>query len=135
MSDPSPQPGDLNLAFAEELYTAYLRDSSSVSEEWRRYFDSFNGSGRRESTSRLAQAHWTPGPTFHPAGLFRPAGNGTVVTVEASHSEQVAGLQDRVDKLVRAHRVRGHIIARIDPLGLPRPSPPKLVNCDRIGPS
>ena len=72
MSDPSPQPGGLNLAFAEELYTAYLRDSSSVSEEWRRYFDSFNGSGRRESTSRLAQAHWTPGPTFHPAGLSVP---------------------------------------------------------------
>ena len=57
------------------------------------------------------------------------------MTVEASHDEQVAGLQDRVDKLVRARHVRGHIIARIDPLGLPRPSPPKLVNCDRIGPS
>lgn len=29
--------------------------------------------------------------------------------------------QDRVDQLVRAFRVRGHMIARIDPLGLPRP--------------
>jgi 2-oxoglutarate dehydrogenase E1 component len=35
-------------------------------------------------------------------------------------------LQDRVDQLVRAHRVRGHMIAKIDPLGLPRPGVPEL---------
>ncbi|MEY2936529.1 MAG: 2-oxoglutarate dehydrogenase component [Pseudomonadota bacterium] len=36
-------------------------------------------------------------------------------------SEAVAALQDRVDQLVRAYRVRGHMIAKVDPLGLPRP--------------
>ncbi len=38
----------------------------------------------------------------------------------------VAVLQDRVDQLVRAWRVRGHMVARIDPLGLPRPEQPEL---------
>ena len=38
----------------------------------------------------------------------------------------MALLQDRVDQLVRAYRVRGHMIAAIDPLGLPRPSQPEL---------
>ncbi len=34
--------------------------------------------------------------------------------------------QDRVDQLVRAFRVRGHLIAKLDPLGLPRPAQPEL---------
>ena len=34
---------------------------------------------------------------------------------------EVAVRQDRVDALIRAYRVRGHMIAKIDPLGLPRP--------------
>ena len=33
----------------------------------------------------------------------------------------MAAMQDRVDQLVRAFRVRGHMIAKVDPLGLPRP--------------
>ncbi len=31
-----------------------------------------------------------------------------------------------MDALVRAYRVRGHMMAKIDPLGLPRPSQPEL---------
>jgi 2-oxoglutarate dehydrogenase E1 component len=38
----------------------------------------------------------------------------------------MALLQDRVDQLVRAYRVRGHLVARIDPLGMPRPHLPEL---------
>jgi 2-oxoglutarate dehydrogenase E1 component len=40
--------------------------------------------------------------------------------------ERVAFLQDRVDQLVRAFRVRGHLMAEIDPLGRPRPGLPEL---------
>jgi len=39
---------------------------------------------------------------------------------------EAALLQDRVDQLVRAHRVRGHMIAKIDPLDIPRPGVPEL---------
>jgi 2-oxoglutarate dehydrogenase E1 component len=44
----------------------------------------------------------------------------------ASGEERVAFLQDRVDQLVRAYRVRGHLMAEIDPLGRPRPGLPEL---------
>ncbi len=40
--------------------------------------------------------------------------------------DRVAFLQDRVDQLVRAYRVRGHLMAEIDPLGRPRPGLPEL---------
>ena len=49
-----------------------------------------------------------------------PAAEGT------AGDERVAFLQDRVDQLVRAFRVRGHLMAEIDPLGRPRPGLPEL---------
>ena len=39
---------------------------------------------------------------------------------------EVANLQDRVDQLIRAYRVRGHMVAHINPLNLPRPHQPEL---------
>src|SRR5262249_22426056 len=42
-----------------------------------------------------------------------------------AQTPEAALLQDRVDQLVRAHRVRGHMNARIDPLGIPRPGIPE----------
>jgi 2-oxoglutarate dehydrogenase E1 component len=39
----------------------------------------------------------------------------------APGASEMAVRQDRVDQLVRAFRVRGHMIAKVDPLGLPRP--------------
>lgn len=111
----------LSLPFAEGLYADYLADPGSVPEQWRRYFDSLkdrSGNGR----ARI-------GPSFEPPGLFRASGNGknghgAAGTVR--RETEVANLQDRVDQLVRAYRVRGHMIAQIDPLGRPRPFPTEL---------
>ncbi|MBV9865540.1 MAG: 2-oxoglutarate dehydrogenase E1 component [Abitibacteriaceae bacterium] len=52
--------------------------------------------------------------------------NGTGAKVDAQEVDKATALQDRVDQLIRAYRVRGHMIARLDPLGLPRPHPPEL---------
>ncbi len=53
-----------------------------------------------------------PSEMLHPPmGSLRPQDRPSDIAVR----------QDRVDQLVRAYRVRGHMIARIDPLGLPRP--------------
>ncbi len=46
-----------------------------------------------------------------PIGSVRPNG------VSMDHAVR----QDRVDQLIRAYRVRGHMIAKIDPLDMPRP--------------
>jgi len=48
------------------------------------------------------------------------------VATGSAGEERVAFLQDRVDQLVRAYRVRGHLMAEIDPLGRPRPGLPEL---------
>ena len=59
------------------------------------------------------------------AGEVMPLPLPPVATGTAGE-ERVAFLQDRVDQLVRAYRVRGHLMAEIDPLGRPRPGLPEL---------
>jgi len=89
-----------SLAYVESLYAEYLGDPSAIPAEWRRYFDA---SGDGSVPPPLATQVLPPPP-------------------EASaNGKGVAELQDRVDQLIRGYRVRGHLAAQIDPLGLPRP--------------
>jgi 2-oxoglutarate dehydrogenase E1 component len=109
-------PNDLNLPFVEHLYSEYLRNPAEVSAEWREFFQQW-GDGERVVT----------GPSFRPFSLFNPpdgawADGGKGAGAEASEFS----LQDRVDQLLRAYRTRGHMMAQLDPLGLPRPVPPEL---------
>ncbi len=80
--------------YVESLYQQYLQNPASLSADWRQYFDSFDESGD-------------------------PSAVGSAATRGA---ESVAQLQDRVDQLIRGFRVRGHLEAKIDPLGIPRPT-------------
>src|SRR5262245_26805013 len=118
MSEAERLPNTINLAFVEGLYLDYLRDPLSVPAGWRTYFDQLSKPGRDNGSPRL-------GPSFRPAGIFNPStvsSNGGVSTREA----EVAALQNRVDELIRNYRVRGHMIAAIDPLKMPRPRIPEL---------
>jgi 2-oxoglutarate dehydrogenase E1 component len=111
-----------NLAFVEDLYEKFLRDASSVSPEWREYFGSVaNGE------LRFPQPHF--GPSFKPRSLFNPQGRQTAAgTAGVSSAFGVVphGIQDRIYMLIRLYRVRGHRIARIDPLGRIPPTPKEL---------
>ncbi|HWC58165.1 MAG TPA: 2-oxoglutarate dehydrogenase E1 component, partial [Verrucomicrobiae bacterium] len=120
-----------NLAFVEELYEKFLRDASSVSPEWREYFGQVaNGE------LRFPQPHF--GPSFKPSSLFNtgaPSAPGSAGVSPARGSSTANaltaagvphGIQDRIYMLIRLYRVRGHRIARIDPLGRIPPTPKEL---------
>jgi len=109
VKSPEALPNSINLPFVEGLYSDYKRDAASVPDDWRAYF------GRLENGDGTAEVKL--GPSFRPASLFHSAD---------SARSGVAGLQDRVDQLIRAYRMRGHMVARIDPLGRARPVPPEL---------
>ncbi len=124
MRQAHPWPNASNLAFVEDLYAEFLRDPASIPAEWSVYFETLeNGGGPRARV----------GPSFRPASIFNPPGAGSrggldlvpgqgrSVPFAPVHASDVAALQDRLDRLVRSYRVRGHMIARIDPLGRPRP--------------
>jgi 2-oxoglutarate dehydrogenase E1 component len=116
-----------NLPFVEELYEKFLRDTCSVSPEWREYFSQVaNGE------LRFPKPHF--GPSFKPFSIFNPpvsaAGRPEVASAKDT-DQQIGGvpsaaLQDRIYLLIRLYRVRGHRIAHVDPLGRIPPTPPEL---------
>ena len=114
------------MAFVEGLWEDYRNDPSSVPEEWRNYFQGFGADG-------AGTPNGSPAPEADPR-YVAPRPDEPVEQAEVRADVKAAieplpaaySLQDRVDKLVRNYRVRGHMIAHMDPLGLPRPSPPEL---------
>src|SRR5581483_6857993 len=118
-SSQSAPPSAANLAFIEALYEDYLRDPSSVAPDWQRYFSDIADAEYRFPKPRF-------GPSFRPASIFNaPAGPAQRAPTRLDDPE-IAALQDRVYMLTRLYRVRGHRIAQVDPLGIPRPMPPEL---------
>ncbi len=96
-------------AYVDSLYEDYQKDPGSLSPEWQQYFRDFSPEpGTAHSNGAIASTPVTPGTV------------GGTASTESPHSQSVAQLQDRVDQLVRGFRVRGHLEAKIDPLGMPR---------------
>jgi 2-oxoglutarate dehydrogenase E1 component len=110
-----------SLDYIDDLYIQYVKDPSSVSETWRRYFEQFLISADASLESELAAtAPTTPDRTNRVAPPVQTNGSPTEKAL------WLAKVQDRVDQLVREYRVRGHLIAQLDPLGLTRPGVPEL---------
>jgi 2-oxoglutarate dehydrogenase E1 component len=110
-----------NAQYVEWLLEEYARDKSSVPDVWQRYFgelsngESTNGEGPNGNGFR---------PTFRPNSLFNPTATSSTSTNRIRvESER---LQDRAHHLVRAYRGRGHLIAKLDPLGFVRAEPSEL---------
>jgi 2-oxoglutarate dehydrogenase E1 component len=117
MKESTDIPSASNLPFIERLYDEFVRDPASVAPEWRQYFENLKN-GDPSAPASL-------GPSFRPPSLFR-ARPGPPSDSESLDEYKIAALQHRVYRLVRHYRVRGHNIAAVDPLGLPRPVPHEL---------
>ena len=119
MTEAPPTLNHLSLAYLEGMYADYLRDPASAPLVWQRYFAGL-------TNGEAAVKPPVPGPSFRPYSVFNPP-VGRRAEGEASHEKpEVAGLQERVDSLIRSYRSRGHIIAEIDPLRQPKLQPPEL---------
>jgi len=100
-----------NLLFAEQVYRAYREDPDSVDAEWREYFDT-------QKMSANGAAAYRSEPSFAPSSLFAGGnGHGGAVGGTAASGGVDIYKQEKVDQIIRAYRVRGHRIAKLDPLG------------------
>jgi 2-oxoglutarate dehydrogenase E1 component len=93
-----------NLAFLESLQEAFDADPASVDPQWIPYLDR----DRRPARRIIAE----------------PAAPAGVSGITAGQAAAQVALQSRVDHLVEAYRLHGHMIADIDPLGRPRSTDP-----------
>jgi len=112
-----------NAAFIAELYARYAEDPGAVAPDWRRFFADLPDDARAVLRD-LRGASWSPtrpGIIANGAAAAPAAALG-VDTLRAAATDSVRALM-----LIRAYRVRGHLEANLDPLGLkPREPHPEL---------
>ncbi|HET6396060.1 MAG TPA: 2-oxoglutarate dehydrogenase E1 component [Pseudoxanthomonas sp.] len=103
-----------NAAYIEDLYEQYLVSPDSVDPKWKAYFDGFKGREAGDVPHSAVIAHV--------AEAARHAANaGTAAPGAGDERERNVG------RLITAYRSRGHLGARLDPLGLSPPmNPPDL---------
>jgi 2-oxoglutarate dehydrogenase E1 component len=105
-----------SLDYIDDLYVQYVRDPTSVSENWRKYFEQFLVVSGGTSKSK---------PSTSKDGNGRSQATNDEATAQALWLSRI---QDRVNNLVREYRVRGHLVANLDPLGFDRPDSPELTS-------
>jgi 2-oxoglutarate dehydrogenase E1 component len=105
-----------NAPYVAELYCRYLEDPRSVDTSWADFFAELRDDGAA-ARADLRGASWTPGrePLIGDGG--REAAKLTVAAGTAN-LRQAAQDSVRALMLIRLFRVRGHLIANFDPLGL-----------------
>ena len=129
-----------NAPFIEELYARFLADPNAVDEEWRTFFGAL-AEQKGDVLAEVRGASWAPNgvrvigavdPETVPAAANRnvkggKAANGAAAPAIAGKTEEEirAAAQDtaRALMLIRAYRIRGHLEADLDPLGLVRQAP------------
>lgn len=102
-----------NIGYAEELWQRYRRDPQAVPPAWQEYFDGLE----------------QPEPVDLRRGrqqLYQGFGPGGKVCAGCGRAEAMSFLQYNVSLLVRNYRVRGHLLAKVNPLDNPSLSLPEL---------
>ncbi|UJR81811.1 2-oxoglutarate dehydrogenase E1 component [Sandaracinus amylolyticus] len=140
----------VNQGLVEELYLKYRENPASVAAEWRKFFDTLEEDPfppRRSSAGTLtapssvgtlltpsavgtitAPAPTTNGGNGQAAAAVQPviaarAASDRRSFIPGPETRTATELQSRVSAMVNAYRVRGHLFADLDPLGLaPKPA-------------
>ncbi len=114
--------GNNSSEFVENLYAEYLSNPSKLPEEWRKFFEGLN-----EQKDKILQN--ANGPSWSPKKRIKIAEPGVVyrennkredLETHPSNLNLIDSAKDsvRANMLVRAYRIRGHLISNLDPLGL-----------------
>lgn len=114
-----------NAAFIADTYARWVADPASVDPSFAELFDALNDEARAVLTDALG-ASWAPRSFAidEPESAIKPKGRDTRLT-GASPEQVRAATKDslRALMMIRTYRVRGHLEARLDPLGLAVPKP------------
>ena len=129
-----------NAPFIEELYARYQGDPSAVDTEWRIFFDAL-AEQKGDVLAEIRGASWAPtgvrvigavDPEFLPSPANRNVKGNGQASGKANGAAAPAALAGKTEAevrhaaldtsraflLIRSYRIRGHLEADLDPLGL-----------------
>jgi 2-oxoglutarate dehydrogenase E1 component len=121
----------LNAGFARDLLEEYLENPDAVPTEWRQLFESGRSDvvathpGLARLLETLGNGHPDGAPAAPSATVPAPPAPTPSPAVEGV-SDELLGAVAAAMALVKAHRMHGHLAARLDPLGSEPPGDPAL---------
>ncbi len=113
-----------NAAYLADLYARWVENPASVDASFAELFAALNDDARAVLTD-ASGASWAP----RPRGGFAPADDAPKPARAAAPAPDAATIRRaqldsiRALMLIRSYRVRGHLEAQLDPLGLQKPKP------------
>ncbi|MGU3392233.1 2-oxoglutarate dehydrogenase E1 component [Sphingomonas sp. M1A8_2b] len=133
-------------AFVETLYAKFNADPASVESGWRAFFEGLEGSAQGPSwesarwpltttddlTAALDPTQMEPAPKPSKGGKPAPAA-AAPAPVSKEEIAKAAADAIRAQLLVRTYRVRGHLAANLDPLGLSKREMPEDLKTEYHG--
>ena len=95
-----------NSSFIEQLYLRYVKEDPSLPESWRDYFSDLN-----EDVKSIIKE--IEGPSWIRKNLVENTRDDNSSTLEQQKIDSIKAIA-----LIRSYRIRGHLIANLDPLGM-----------------
>ena len=114
--------GNNSSEFVEALYADYLNDPSKLPEQWKAFFDGLKDE-RKKILENVNGPSWSPKKRLKPylSVNQKEIGKKNGSTENYPNGVDILGAAKdsiRASMLVRAYRIRGHLISKLDPLEL-----------------
>src|SRR6188472_1362591 len=118
-----------NAPYVEALYEQFLADPESVEPAWRDYFQHLQDGLKLRDGAAAEQIHSTvqAGIVKRASATRMAAGSPSALSTDA------AAKQGAVSRLVQIYANRGHLIAKLDPLGLEKRERPRVLELGYFG--
>ena len=107
-----------NSVFIEELYERYLQNPGTVDESWRAFFKDLTNGSATKAQRNASWAQIKSQVIGAKEDVVDAKGKDKKPATSTADIEKFAHDAIRAIMMVRAYRVRGHLIANLDPLGL-----------------
>ena len=110
----------INSEFINQFYSDYLSDPKSLPESWRKFFDGLS-EDEKLILNDINGPSWSPGKRVKKINFEKKVINdNSEKSVDLSENSIKQASQDsvRAIMLIRAFRIRGHLISNLDPLSI-----------------
>ena len=109
----------INSEFINQLYSDYLSDPSSLPLGWKNFFEGLS-EDEKLILNDINGPSWSPGKKIKKISFSKSEidNNNDSEIVDADSIKQASQDSVRAIMLIRAYRIRGHLISNLDPLSL-----------------
>ena len=107
----------INSEFINQFYSDYISNPESLPESWKFFFDGLS-EDEKLILENLNGPSWSPNKKIKKINISEKDNNNKNILseIEQGSIKQASKDSVRAIMLIRAYRIRGHLIANLDPL-------------------